>query len=1282
MSVFEPQAVLANLKMLQPRKEQAQFAIGWKSRVEKRWKSWKGNRETQSQVADQLEWAANVVEYVNHIWKLAMSHAKKGSPAVPKDVPIYGPRFVPPSYLHAEKRSTTPSIHVKTTYLKPLNIIHPFYHPELRCCPRCGCTDERVSWNGWTGTGHREVHGIRVEETALGYQLKCDACREAHEAESEKKESDLPQGSDSEKFHYHFATTNCEFWERRHHWDVPLGIPYFFKRCAVTRELFDLIVEMRPSGTSGGLAHHIKQLHLFEYHQQRYTYLKHYEAQLARPNSLVNPPPLEQFSKPGDNTAGYDPTSITDDLVTDVYLEFSQNTRRAESEAYMRTLTGICLSLDNTFRLSGKATVIYEKTTRLKLMKGGILSVINELNEIISWRFCQSEATTEIREQLLGLRKRFEALNVAFPEMAVADNCCHVRSAIKGAFPEIVVLLDVWHFMMRYMLCIVGGTENPLRSAVARDITDAILKTPADKYNKSEYWDQHEQERRLQAAYDKYVEKGGVWNVAAAKTHQNQLNHVRKGCLARPREDVSSDGSRIEGTHKGWNGLQRAHSSGIEVMLALSSDFVLRRNIRTGFTRDDPTPFLRSTHGSHHIGLVNAIAGLWNKLLARTMKTPPAGFSTLPVLPIVESGESFGLVTSETAEAYYQLTEVKDEDEKELVDISQLSEEARKRMIEGMGMDPATFPSDGQVSREVAIIGQRTQGPTSSEATSSRLRIAGPAVPAAAASRCPPATHDHDRAEIIDVDASDEIIDVDAGSETIDADASNEIIDVDTSGASEPEVLAPSTPSQNPSPISVQHAIAIFQAAAGLQQRFTASASAILPTNGSTLPETGVPDAGHGDGALAQQGSMPSVSSQGTAFGKQVGSAGPTKRKAVAQEDGLASNEASRPLENGAAKRARVGDPTTVALSIPAASKPRRKPRGTAVSEQRRKDVQAGSRSSLLSFFPVLPSQRADEGSERITMATVALPSRPAVSVPMPAMPQETVARAASTHSPSARIFTLATRTDPRSLVISTRDEWFTFMDLRKEKQWVSHAMTPARWVIATQEYNEQLRTKLGSSTVDKVPRALMNKLFKVEGDVLRRTARNDYASRSGKTEFWTKHCEAVMLLFNNEGKKKHISHMCGRCKSIMWPYPSGCDGNHARSYCSDGVARSGRDGDTFPQWPQPAGVFSGGDKFHAATFLRVVMELYERFVVEEGSNTSERMMEYTVFSEMLQARSSQQPDGTFLFKLFKTLAVADAGTSTVSKLIVRLDDGCDYLRIDTLAEPALNESEGEGDDR
>ena len=57
---------------------------------------------------------------------------------------------------------------------------------------------------------------------------------------------------------------------------------------------------------------------------------------------------------------------------------------------------------------------------------------------------------SEIGEMLLGLKRRFELLNVDNPWAVVVDNCCHFRGAILKVFLEAAVLQDVWHVIMRY----------------------------------------------------------------------------------------------------------------------------------------------------------------------------------------------------------------------------------------------------------------------------------------------------------------------------------------------------------------------------------------------------------------------------------------------------------------------------------------------------------------------------------------------------------------------------------------------------------------------------------------------------------------------------------------------------------------------------------------------------------------------------------------------------------------------------------------------------------------
>ncbi|KAI0720548.1 hypothetical protein C8T65DRAFT_567509, partial [Cerioporus squamosus] len=318
-------------------------------------------------------------------------------------------------------------------------------------------------------------------------------------------------------------------------------------------------------------------------------------------------------------------------------------------------------------------------------------------------RWCPTQGHIEIEEQLEGVRRRLALLNFADPEIAVVDNCCHVKAAILKVFPDIAVVLDVWHFVQRYLACVLGGTKNPRRSEVAQDITDAILKSKASDGNPATYWSQEEQERRLILAYEKWVEDGSVWSAAAEKVHADQLAHVKKGCLARPRDDIPSDGSRIEGSHKGWNGIQRSFASGLEALTYLAHDFVLRRNTRIEFASGAPSLFVGSTYGSHHVRLVNFLAHTWNDILLDIQKANglPAGMTPLPTLEPAPSGETFGLVKM-TAAAAAHYTFIKQEPEDDLLDLS--SHVNPTSILDELGIDPKLahlLPPNARLSKEV-----------------------------------------------------------------------------------------------------------------------------------------------------------------------------------------------------------------------------------------------------------------------------------------------------------------------------------------------------------------------------------------------------------------------------------------------------------------------------------------------------------------------------------------------------------------------------------------------------
>lgn len=236
MSVFDPETVWALLKSLQGSlSDQKKFVKKYKEKVslearavnrrttylvlviqiEQTLARWKGVRNAETDLPEQLVWAANVVAYVDYVYSstTVKANAKKDPPQLKQEVPLLGPLFLPPTYVHLQKSKSAHAISPKTMYLKPLHIIHPFYYPNLAQCPQCDSLN--VSWQGWTATGHRDVHGVEREETALGYQLECNSCKESR---AEKRIGGRKTNSEELVC---MATTNPKFWARKHDCEVP-----------------------------------------------------------------------------------------------------------------------------------------------------------------------------------------------------------------------------------------------------------------------------------------------------------------------------------------------------------------------------------------------------------------------------------------------------------------------------------------------------------------------------------------------------------------------------------------------------------------------------------------------------------------------------------------------------------------------------------------------------------------------------------------------------------------------------------------------------------------------------------------------------------------------------------------------------------------------------------------------------------------------------------------------------------------------------------------------------
>jgi hypothetical protein len=183
--------------------------VAYCRQVENRVNGWKKSHgESHTPSDSQLTWEANVVEYVNYLYHQTKAHgnSKDTQPKpLSKDIPLMGPRFIPPSYLHIQRRQpAAPVIEPESAYLKPLNVVHPFYYPGLARCPQC--KSNSVLWEGWTTTGSRDVHGVSEEEMVLGFQLHCKDCEASGTAKGHR---------------FCVATTNPVFWAKWEHWEIP-----------------------------------------------------------------------------------------------------------------------------------------------------------------------------------------------------------------------------------------------------------------------------------------------------------------------------------------------------------------------------------------------------------------------------------------------------------------------------------------------------------------------------------------------------------------------------------------------------------------------------------------------------------------------------------------------------------------------------------------------------------------------------------------------------------------------------------------------------------------------------------------------------------------------------------------------------------------------------------------------------------------------------------------------------------------------------------------------------
>ncbi|KAG8938303.1 hypothetical protein FRC04_009122 [Tulasnella sp. 424] len=638
MSYFNPLVALNVLSNLLPPTERQGFRLKWKEEVKKRVMGWQRAGSLVSE--GQLVYASEACQYIKYLYDKTLVNGNF-SP----NLPLYGPRFSPPPpALSHRNPNAASSIPPQDFYLKPITVVHELFWPSLMACPICakaGRNEVKLERQGFTPEGPRTVHGIYEDEYVIGSRIRCKTC-----------ELDLKTRRVKGRFQWSF--TAQEFWSGKLYWEIPREIPHFFQRTAISRDLFNLINEVRLSVPADRLREHVFQLHLLEYHQRRLQYLK-LTAEKLGPSvarSATNQPRLdsffavpssaviEPFSEPFD-PKGYNLTSISDEIITTVYRHFA-NTRTQESEQLMRGITCKVLSFDATYKATKKATISAGNATRQKTFET-LVTMITEDNLIASWRFTFTETLLEIQAQLRDLCKRFDALGAPYPRQVIVDNCCTVRNKVQEVIPHTEVGLDVYHYSIRYTRTIKPSQSNSV-SAVGNEIVSALLSETAatSATGRAQYRKKEEQAKLMEEFFRKWKARG-VFTAAVDAVHEMGMKHIWKGCLERCVEDVRSDGSRIENTNRGWNGIARAIPGGLEGFLNQAHDWVLRRNIRLASSSKAATSignFVSTTFGSHHISLVSESTQLWNKIIEHKQLPYPL----LATLRFADIDERFGLV--------------------------------------------------------------------------------------------------------------------------------------------------------------------------------------------------------------------------------------------------------------------------------------------------------------------------------------------------------------------------------------------------------------------------------------------------------------------------------------------------------------------------------------------------------------------------------------------------------------------------------------------------------------
>ena len=216
----------------------------------------------------------------------------------------------------------------------------------------------------------------------------------------------------------------------------------------------------------------------------------------------------------------------SNDKLMDLFLmQFERNKELYENN--MMKLTGKVLSFDHTFKTSKHVGVIREDGKFVGQFQNLFIGV-NEIGEVLTWRFTKTTSFLEIIDMLKELKDRHDRAGKKV-EMIIVDDCCNTMNLYEQTLPGVKLRLDLFHACMRVIQTV------PKSEAYCNQFANEfsiIFRQEGDlgceRTKNTAFPDEIESnlERLL------FVWRGKLKLKETLDQIENLRKHIRKGCLS------------------------------------------------------------------------------------------------------------------------------------------------------------------------------------------------------------------------------------------------------------------------------------------------------------------------------------------------------------------------------------------------------------------------------------------------------------------------------------------------------------------------------------------------------------------------------------------------------------------------------------------------------------------------------------------------------------------------------------------------------------------------------